>query len=520
MNRWLIVIFASLAGLIGFANPVQAAAPERVLLVYDSENIQADGQYQIDSLSRILASLHIVVQRENMSAYRSGTLTDQRFSGVITMVNWHQSRLTNAQFLRDRTAFTGKKLHIGQNLTAAEQAALGAGQILTHQQYTLQDTASGARQLLPFMSDQWSLFPATGERIGTLQQQGTDRQYAFGTIRGNQAYLPTYSASGLTNVLSTRLLAQFFAGRAAEQNPVLVLTGVTPVSNLPLLRRTTAFLRQQGIPFTVSATMTALNPELPEHSAYLRALAQVQLDGGVIFWQVPEVYDLTAQTAAILRQQFNAQLGEAIKEMVYPVGISAPGYWQFDRTFCQSLTPADQTVLLPDPRNYDLRRYAPTTTAAPLPQALAALAWAEENTMTGVEALRFAAPTALTIALPTTTKNFQALRRQVRRWPQQTWRALGEDPVARQLQGARHTVAIAAGQYTVDGQEAVLGQRAVPHAQAKRAATAASQVNAFTRWQGTVLLIFIIIALAILTAFLLYGRRIYRNQFRRKGPKP
>lgn len=109
MNRWLIVIFASLAGLIGFANPVQAAAPERVLLVYDSENIQADGQYQIDSLSRILASLHIVVQRENMSAYRSGTLTDQRFSGVITMVNWHQSRLTNAQFLRDRTAFTGKK---------------------------------------------------------------------------------------------------------------------------------------------------------------------------------------------------------------------------------------------------------------------------------------------------------------------------------------------------------------------------------------------------------------------------
>lgn len=81
-------------------------------------------------------------------------------------------------------------------------------------------------------------------------------------------------------------------------------------------------------------------------------------------------------------------------------------------------------------------------------------------------------------------------------------------------------MAITAGQYTVDGQEAVLGQRAVPHAQAKRAATAASQVNAFTRWQGTVLLIFIIIALAILTAFLLYGRRIYRNQFRRKGPKP
>lgn len=520
----VLLLAVMLFGLWGSGRPVHASeipAAPRVLLVYDSENRQAGGPEKIDALTRTLASLNIAVTRQTLLNYRAGTLTRQRFQGVITLVNWPQSRVANAAYTRDRQAFTGRQLHIGQNLAADEQRALGStAQMVTYKQFQLQDPATGAQQVLPFMADQWLLLPAAAGDIGRLDEQGGPRQYAFGLIRGRQAYLPMYSGSGLTGVLSTRLLAQFFTGQAAAQPPVLTLTGVTPVSDLPLLRQATAYLRDQGIPFAISATMTAANNRLPEHAAYLRALAQAQLDGGTVFWQVPVIYAADRRTGSLLQQQFTDQIGQAVRAMVYPVGVSAPGYWQFDTAFSAALHRADQNLLLPNPTTYTLDRGTPTATYAPGRRTFTAIPWRGENTLTGTGDLTFASPTALTLPAPTTAKRLQSFRRQVQRWPDQTWRSLTADTAAMTLRAGRHRVTFSARQYQVDGQPATVGLPAAVKAAPKKAATVATGVNRFTRWQGLALLIFILVTLFILTGFLIYGRRIYRNQFRRKGRKP
>lgn len=519
MKRLVYWLFVAVVLMFCRTTPVQAAASNRVLLVYDSENLKENGEQTIDSLSRTLASLNITVTEEKFSTYRAGELARGHFRGVITLVNWHQSRLTNPRFEKDRAAFTGKKLHIGQNLTAAEMQALGTAVTLTHQQYTLVDPAQNSQQLIPFTSDQWPMFSVDKNSVGELVQQSTGKRYAFGTINGNQAYLPAYRDAGLMGLLGTRLLAQFFIGQVTAQPPVLVLTGITPVSDLKLLKQTTRYLHAQGVPYALSATMTAANPQLPEHAAYLRTLAQAQVAGAFIFLQVPEVYDPSAQTATTLQQQLNAQLAAAAQQGVFPGAISAPGYWMFDQLFSQSLHQADQNLLLANPTNYALNRYAPTNGYTPSLRTLIATPWTNFNAVSGNRQLTFATPTAWTINLPTSKKTLQAFRQQVRQWTDQSWWSLSADPAVMTVR-ASQAITVSAGQYTVAGRAVNVGEHAQVKKTAAKAPQTASQVNAFTRFQGNILLIFIIVALVILTIFLLYGRHIYRNQFRRKGRKP
>lgn len=91
-----------------FFIPQKALAEEQhILLVYDSLNIAENKQNDVDSIQRLLTSFGASVQTVEEDKYISGMMFDQKFDGVITMINWSDKEL-NEQFIQDRSRFSGK----------------------------------------------------------------------------------------------------------------------------------------------------------------------------------------------------------------------------------------------------------------------------------------------------------------------------------------------------------------------------------------------------------------------------
>lgn len=174
--RQLLVVLLALIGLAFIEFLPAAAATNRVLLVYDSQNSADHGYRKIDSLQRLLTSHQLSVRTIAESQYRSGMLRNGKYSGVITMVNWAQNPVNNRQFQHDWHQFSGIKLHIGGNLTKAEADQIGgAAETLRHQQLILSD-AHGHSQLLP-LSDTLTVFKP-GKQDSTIWKIDNSRSSA------------------------------------------------------------------------------------------------------------------------------------------------------------------------------------------------------------------------------------------------------------------------------------------------------------------------------------------------------
>ena len=304
----ILLLVLGLVGLSWIQPTVAQGASKRVLIVYDSLNSTADGQQKLAGVQQVLASTGVSTQTEKLSDYYAGQLTAKRYTGVVTLINWPQGDLHNAAFTRDRQAFTGKKLHIGQQLSATEARDLQATRHnVYHQQLTL--SAAGQQQLLPFSED-ITLLTVTGKakNFGRLepQNQGTGH-YPYGTVVGRDGYLPYFEATGFSQVLAAQTIAQLF-GKVRQHQPLLTITGVTPYSNLTRLTQLATKLNAAGIPFAISTTSVADNTSLAAFAKFAKALRIVENDQGIIFLQVPIVGAADRQSGPLLEQTMVEEL--------------------------------------------------------------------------------------------------------------------------------------------------------------------------------------------------------------------
>lgn len=212
---WWLVLASLVMTMMVVTTPktVQAAEnSKQVLLVYDSQNVADHGQAKIAAVQRILTGLHVRVTTMAAEDYRAGELAD--YSGVVTLINWPQTKLDNAAFVRDRNRFNGPQLHIGMNLTATEAQRLHAHRTnLYQQQFSLQAAHQGVQQLLPFKTSLTTLtdLPTDARTIGWLTPQSlNDRRYPYGTIVDRNGYLPFLSTGGYAFMLATQTIATLF----------------------------------------------------------------------------------------------------------------------------------------------------------------------------------------------------------------------------------------------------------------------------------------------------------------------
>lgn len=516
LGFWLLLICGLWLG--STALTVQAST-KRVLIVYDAINPTVNGQQKVDGLQRLFTSLGIQTQTERLSDYYAGQLTTKKYQGVVTLVNWPQGHLTNAAFVKDRQAFDGTQLHVGQSLSQAEATNLHSKrQQVYHQQFSLHDGKQ--QQLLPF-SDDITTLTATGSDVKTIGQLTTQapvkRQYAYGTIRGQYGYLPSFSAKGFSFVVASRVVAQLFQ-KTTSNRPLLTITGVTPYSDLKQLTRVSHALKQAKIPFAVSTTSTAENTTMHAFQNFTDSLRQVELDGGVVFLEAPYVGTANAQSGNTLEQTMVAQLNQLGQRQVFPVGISASNFWNQDQVLRRyGLQHANHVILLPDPTTTTFAKQdnlGTTFTSAQYGLSLASLQSVKNGQQVTQSDLKFAMPTAITVGLPDSTKGVTAMLKRITNtsltWenPATSWRT--------QINSASATFQYRLGQYYLNGRQVTVKTKAsgVPRYQPK--VKTKVLLSTYFKFQGWFLFGFFTITTVVLIVFLVLGRRVYRRMFMRK----
>ncbi|VDG24357.1 hypothetical protein [Lactiplantibacillus mudanjiangensis] len=518
--RWGLLIVALFSFWYWGQPSSVEAATSKVLLVYDSQNVAQNDQTKIAAVQRLLTSVGVRVTTKAAADYRAGTL--KHYQGVITMINWPQTDLNNADFVRDRQRFKGIRLHIGQNLTAAEAQGLQAKrQKLYHQQFTLQNKSGSRHQLLAFSETMTTLtqLPAKAQTIGWLKSQSvTKKTYPYGTIVGNQGYLPYFSAGGYSFVLAAQTIAQLF-GKVGHYQPLLTITKVTPYSNMAVLDRLSRYLYQQSIPFAISTTTVGSNVHFKAYQRFARVLRNIENRGGVVFLKTPAVGGVTASSGKGLATLMDNYLIQFAQNQVFPVGISTSGYWNQDQVYRQyALTKADHILLLPNPASpvYAKQDNQATT----FKQAIyglnaTSLETVRQGSALGKLADDFPVPTAVTFTMPNSQRSLNNLKRRLSQLNYQWFNPATEDTATKIVSGTA-TFQYRNGTYFLNGQATTI-TATQPHTKTLAAVKPEELwVNRFFKMQGTVLLIFFAITFGVFVLFIFLGRRVYVNMFKRK----
>lgn len=407
-------------GLVKMTIQAQANGQQPVMLVYDSKNVAQHGDLALDRCQRLLTSLGLPVKSVQLSQYRAGNLRNGQYRGVITMVNWEQSRNRNRAFEYDRTNYKGPKLHIGAGLQVDERQVLGGKfKTLVHQQLTLHE----GRVSQPLSTNKTLLVcnqrTDNALSVGRLTSQSRPvKTYSYGVKTANAGFLPSLSGDGLSVALAGQLIAKLFRISVRLQLPLLTITGINPYTKLTDLSQLIERLSAGGYPFALSIVSVEHNTDLKAFHRYTRVLRQAEKAGGIIFLS-PSIETGTQRlNETDLRSVFQTELASLSADRVLPVGVSAPGYWnQSSRRQRAVLNIASHVLLLPNaPQKLAVNPVEPeptVTNSNRFRTGIVGISMKAINTIKHQDELKFIQPTALIARMPVNRNGLDRLMQQL-----------------------------------------------------------------------------------------------------------
>jgi hypothetical protein len=508
----LTVVFAITSGAVALTSTAHASehGNGRVLLVYDSQNTVKQGEKKIDTLQRMLTGMGLKVTTVKESEYKKGEL-NQGYQGVITLINWKQAGLVNSTFIHDRNQYDGIKLHIGEGLDETEQHQLQVELKTVYQQQLILDDEQNT-EILPFITrmDVLTGVPKKAQTFGELKNQSIkDEKYAYGVINQHQGYLPFFNNKGLGLITASKMIATLF-DRQQETKPLLTITGVSPYSNLKMLDKLSAYCEDIGVPLAISTVTVDKNTEMQAYKRFTRYLRKIEDRGNVIFLQAPVIGGATKANAMDLSELFDNYLLNLAQNQIYPVGISAQGFWNQDRILRNNaLKKASYWMMLPNTKTVYLDQ---DDQAGVSERSYVALSAATFNKIDHQEDVRFAMPTALTMKMPDSDVKLQNLKEQIRAMDF-SWQD-PEEEISSKIDFASSGLAYRNGQYLVNGKETEIDMHLDVEASTKPKAKPAL-FRGFFKVQGRIITVFFAIIFTILVIFIALGRKIYKRMFKR-----
>lgn len=516
-----VLVFLTIMSTTISAN---AAGKPPILLVYDSKNIAEHAELQLDRCQRILTSMGLRVRTTQLSHYEKNELKTGGYQAVVTMKNWQQLKQHNSNFEHDRAAFKGVKLHIGPSLQADEKAGLRAQfKTITHQQLSLHQGRSS--QLL---SENQRLIvaskrPTEGLPVGWLSSQSrSEATYPYGLKVGKSGFLPAIGQDGLSQALAAQLMSELFNQPARKHKPLLTITGVTPYTDLKDLHQLISQLTSRGHPFALSINSEVHNSNLSAFHRYTRELRFTEKSGGLIFLSPSIETGAHHLGLSELRSAFQTELSSLGADHVYPIGLSASGYWnQSEKRQRAVLHDASHVLMTPnqpaqlgvqpveaEPKISESKQFKTGIVGVPLESF---------ETVAHKEKLTFSTPTSLLVKMPANQAGIAALLRQLQA-TQINW----FDPIADQLKTSLETgsalYGYRAGQYWLNG-EPVESLDLDTNAATVKPTSGPEQMswmNRVIQWQSHFLLwLFSAIGL-LLVSLLAIGWRLYRGKFIRQ----
>ncbi|HIY92401.1 hypothetical protein [Companilactobacillus sp. HBUAS56275] len=485
---------------------------DEVLLVYDSQNDVRDDKKNIDALQRSLTSMNLRVKTVAQSDYKKGTL-DNKYLGVITMINWRQVGLINQTFINDRDKFSGIKLHIGENLTQTEIDQLGIKvQKVYQQQFILKNNTN--HELLPFSQSITVVTQAAGgsQQVGTLSTQEADQKsYPFGYIKGKQGYLPFFTNKGLSLIVQTQMIAQLF-GKTGKYQPLLTITNVTPYTNLRTLDALSKFCYKMEIPFAISTTSVSENTEMKAFDRFTGVLRNIENRGGIIFLKTPEVSSGADVDGQIINQNFLTYIVSLARHQVFPVGISSAGFWNQDKILRNnSLKYADNWLLMQDEKVTYVKQDNDAQVAK---QSFFAMPATSLNDVKRNDTTTFPIPTALTIKMPYTQKELEHVENEIKNL-HLTWYNPVEDGLTTEVNTETTNLKYNHGDYLVNGKLEDIQNSNLDLNKQFSDGESGSLFKNYFKVQGNILAVFFAIIMIILLIFIFIGQKVYWNRFKR-----
>ncbi|CAD5898768.1 hypothetical protein [Carnobacterium maltaromaticum] len=508
---WLVSCFSYPTSVFADTKPDESEM--KLLLVYDSLDTSGSGEEKISTLQRLLTSFNVVVTTISVAEYHENEMSD--FNGIITLINAPDLAIENPFYLKDRDAFTGLKLHIGGNLPMKWQKQLGIElEQINGERGNLVSLSEKANEV---METELTVEVAAGiseaaEEFGRIDFENHNELKPYGILNGNSAYLPYLKPDGLSFILTSQLIQKWLK-QTGTFNPMLVFTDVTPFSNLPLIKYLADQLYDAGIPFALSATSVWQNVDLKAMKNYTDMLRYVAARNGGLLLKTPEVMGVSREQrdlAAIMPKTID----ELVADNVFPVGISAPAYWNQDTEYQQDgLSYSSTVLLLPNPKKL---QYRDKTTTAPiydttyfgLPvSSLKAVEWG------AIERHKFNTPTALTYKIPDTRKEWDNINKELNQLPF----------LFRGINLREHNVVTETNQIKVEN--AILtvnGEREYPETMVKSVAGKQAKtvkdtgsLTDFFNLQDKIFIVIISATLFVLSIFFVIGYNLYKGKYRK-----
>lgn len=408
----------------GFAKPALAAPSKHVLLVYDSLNIAGKKENDVDALQRVLTSFGVEVQSVAVSDYVPGELLNDGYDSLISMVNWpEQAGVIASDFLADRVHFKGKQLHIGRNMRDDEkQYFSGTWKELSHRQYRLEDEKNRFSQVLPFQDQSVVLENTQGQTVGRLKtQELAPEEYPFGVIENGHAFLPMFERKGAVFLESLDVISQWLESEKMSR-PFLTISDFNPLRDMSVATYLQEELVKTTYPYILSSTSVSQNNTILPYKLFTNAL-RAFASTGVIFLETPVVNNVDLNDQRALKQLMEQQISLLVDRHVYPVGISAPGYWNQDLQYQEDgLAISDTVILRENPpiervfyRNQTGESITYKNALFDLPyDYLSGIEWTDKDNPNDY---RFPMPTTISFSFPNSKKEVDHLIQEVKEAP-------------------------------------------------------------------------------------------------------
>lgn len=515
----LLIGFFLLSLTIVGAKPTFADEAPRILFVYDSLNIAGNKENDVDAIQRLLTSYGAVVQTVEEDQYVANMLNERTYDGVITMINWPQKDL-NQQFIQDRTAYSGKKLHIGPSVTSDErQLFSGQWRELSHRQFSLEDEAQRYTQVLGYREQTIVLEGSAGKSVGILKTQEIEHQeIPFGVLENGAGFIPFFSKKGAVFLKNAELIGQWLEAERSFA-PILTIDELNPMKNMNIASKFQQKLSKTSIPYIVSSTSVNQNNNTAPYSIFTDILRSFESGSGIVFLEVPVVNNVNLNDNHALSQMLEQQISLLIERSVFPVGLSAYGYWNQDEQYQADGLALSKTVILRENPEIETQYYRAKTNKSTvfltaffnLPfDYLEGITWKLEG---GLSNYQFPMPTTLSFPFPNSEKEIDNIMKNIAKSPL-SFHQIGQNNFKFDLQTQTQHIELRNSRRYLNG-KLVNSLNNVADTELPETVFEGQFARLFNV-TNIVLLVIIGMTLIVLAILFLLGRRNYRSKYIQK----
>ena len=231
------------------------------------------------------------------------------------------------------------------------------GTKLTSSRFILKGENNRYEQQVDFQRQIQLLDKVTGNEQALSQlvaANGTNQTYPFGIINGQNAYLPFFSSQGATLLSSIQLIAQWL-GVHGNYVPYVDVWDFTPLSSFTATKEFIKNLDSFEGNMIITTTSTTQNTDTKTFKNYLKFLREMTRDNrAVVYLNVPALNGVDSSNDDTLMNMLTQEISTLIENQIFPLGISAPTYWNFDKYYqLNALNFGDATLLYNQVNNQD-----------------------------------------------------------------------------------------------------------------------------------------------------------------------